>query len=373
MVRLGVRSAAPGRGSGGLGAGAHPRGELPGRFAPGGRGAGLDDGAGAELTLVAQGLRDGRQPRGRGSRTVVPAGDRQLRRDVEVKALGGLQDAEGELVAHRRDGIDTRAVLLQQAQRSGLGLGAVVPGQHHDRDSRPVQPEVGGGVRVAPQPVAGDTEGHRVRRDPGQDRRLPGPVEREGQHSRRPGGGERGRTHGPGGGTVVDGDQADPPPGRATVHDGRQAPLAHRIEDRVVVDGGPQDHGVHGRLQDAGSVLGPARDGAQGQAELVLDADGGYAGQELHRLRVVEGVGQVLAEDDAQGPGAPAAQRAGAGMGARVAEPLGGRQHPLPGRRGDPLRPVEGVRDRHRRDAGLPGDVGHRHMSLSRHPAILVV
>jgi hypothetical protein len=85
------------------------------------------------------------------------------------------------------------------------------------------------------------------------------------------------------------------------VHHGGQTSPDHGIENRVVVGGGPQHHGVHGRLPDPRGVLGPTRDGNQGQAELVLHADGGDAGQELRRLGVVEGVGQVLTEDDAQG------------------------------------------------------------------------
>ena len=202
----------------------------------------------------------------------------------------------------------TRRVSSQEAQRGGLGLGAVVLGQHDHGKPRPVQADVGGGVGVALQAAAGDAEGGRVGRRPVADGRSSVAVEREGQHGGRSGVGEGGRADRSGRGPVVDGDEADPVSGRSAVHDGGQAAPDHGVEDRVVVGGGPQHDGVHGRLSDPAASRGPPVMGMQGQAEPVFDADRGDAGQELCGLRVVEGVGQVLTEDDAQVGGAPAAQ-----------------------------------------------------------------
>jgi hypothetical protein len=137
-------------------------------------------------------------------------------------------------------------------------------------------------------------------------------------------GGESGHSHRAGRSAIVDGDEAETGPVRPAMHDGRQASLQHRIEDRVVVDGGPQHHGVHGRLADPGGVPRPSSARDQGQAEPVLDADGRDASKELRCLRVVEGVGQMLTEDDAEGRRAPATQRAGAGVWSDVAQALRG-------------------------------------------------
>ncbi len=103
----------------------------------------------------------------------------------------------------------------------------------------------------------------------------------------------------------------------------------------------------------------------------------GDAGEEEHGLRVVEGIGEVLAEHDAEGAGGAVPQGTRAGIRPGVPERRGGLPHRGPGLGGDPLRPVVRIRHRHRRHTGRACHVGHRHPAggglAGLHPAIVSV
>jgi hypothetical protein len=164
-----------------------------------------------------------------------------------------------------------------------------------------------------------------------------------------------------GGGAVVDADQRRPVACRPAVDDDRASGGAGGVEDRVVIGSGPDDVGVHGRLQDPVGVLVADAGWHDQHSVATLGADLRDPGEEHDGLRVVEGVGEVLAEDHTDGVGGPVAQRSCVGVGAAIAEPRRGSQHLGASFVGDPLGPVVGVRHRHRRHAGGMRDICHGH------------
>ena len=118
--------------------------------------------------------------------------------------------------------------------------------------------------------------------------------------------------------------------GRVDDH-GRQPALARGLEQRIV--GG---HRVHDQAIDGGVAhcrsdrrMHLRQAGHQHQRELARVGDVGQAAEQLHGGRLVEGVGQAAAEDDADRAGAAAAQAAGDGVGPAVAELGRGAQHAL--------------------------------------------
>ena len=254
-------------------------------------------------------------------------------------------------------------------------------------DLRPLAAGLGPGVAEAEQTPAGDPEGRGIGVDPGRgaggcDAAI-GPgrgvgngargrgagaeghggdsvaVERKAEHRRTSRAREHLAAHGLGGGTVVHGHEGEAFTARPAVDHGGQAGGGDGVDDGVVVGGGPDDEAVDGRLGDPVDVGGASGDGDEGQRHAVVGADPCDAGQETGRLRVVEGIGEVLAEDDAQGAGTAPAQRARSGMRARVAEALGGLADPGPGVGGDPLGLAVGVGDGHHRHPGRMGDLHH--------------
>ena len=118
--------------------------------------------------------------------------------------------------------------------------------------------------------------------------------------------------------------------GRVDDHGGQPPPLS-RVEERIV--GGHRVHdqavdgGVADRRPDRRMHLRQA--GHQHQRQPARVGDVGHAAQELHGGRLVEGVGQAAAEDDADRAGATAAQAARDGIGPAVAELGRGAQHAL--------------------------------------------
>jgi len=133
-------------------------------------------------------------------------------------------------------------------------------------------------------------------------------IDREAEHRRPGGAGEGEPADRRGGGAVIDADHRQPAPGRSRVHDRRQPAGRHRVQDRVVVAGGPHDKPVHHRLGDPLRVAGGPGDRDQGEADPLGRADLRDPGQEPGRLRVVEGVGEPLAEDHAEAARPAAAQ-----------------------------------------------------------------
>ncbi|MFC7644387.1 hypothetical protein ACFQX6_29555 [Streptosporangium lutulentum] len=114
--------------------------------------------------------------------------------------------------------------------------------------------------------------------------------------------------HGSGGGPVVHGHEGQAVTARPAVDHGGQAGGGDGVDDGVVVGGGPDDEAVHGGLGDPVDVGGASGDRDEGQRHAVVGADLCDAGQEAGRLGVVEGIGEVFAEDDAQGAGTATAQ-----------------------------------------------------------------
>lgn len=114
--------------------------------------------ASAEGALITQGLADRGEPCGSRGRGVVPAGDGERGGDAQVGVAGGLKGPEGELVAHRGDGV--RWVLGgQEGDGVGCTKADVVPGADRDPHVGPWSAEVGTGVAQTLQAVPGDREG----------------------------------------------------------------------------------------------------------------------------------------------------------------------------------------------------------------------
>ncbi len=145
-------------------------------------------------------------------------------------------------------------------------------------------------------------------------------------------------------GPVVDADAVDPlDADRLVADDGGHRSLEDGEEVRVVlphrVDDEPVDPGlVHGGDVD---VVGADRD--EQQALPCLLAGQGEAFEEAGGRRVAEGVGQGLGEQEPDRAGLAGAQRTGDGIGARIAQPARGLQHPRAQGRGELVGAVVGV------------------------------
>jgi hypothetical protein len=264
----------------------------------GGRGQAEGD-AGAALTLVTQRLPDGGQSRGRGGVGVVPAGDGHGAGHGAAGPGRGPERAEGKLVAHRGDRVG-RVVTAEQFFGEGLPEPGGVGLAHGDPQAGRVTSGLAPRVEVAVPPVPGHRVGHGRTGRPGEQRPVALAVDREAQDD---GPGRAGEDHPAdrgGGGPVVDTDHGQPGPPRAGVHDGREPAGRDRVQDRVVVAGGPHDEPVHHGVGDPLHVAGGPGDRDQRETDALGRADVGHAGQHPGRLRVVEGIGQPLAEDHPQ-------------------------------------------------------------------------
>jgi len=91
------------------------------------------------------------------------------------------------------------------------------------------------------------------------------------------------------------------------VHDRRPLHRLHRGHDVIVVVRRPDDEAVDSGVRDAGDVFRAACDRQDRHPVTVACAHLGHSGEEGHTARVVEGVVQVLAEDDPEAEGRPAA------------------------------------------------------------------
>ena len=170
------------------------------------------------------------------------------------------------------------------------------------------------GVKVAVPPVPGHRVGHGWTRRPGEQRPVAVAVDRKAEHDGPGRAGEGQPADRRGGGPVVDADHGQSAPVRPGVHDGREPAGRDRVQDRVVVAGGPHDEPVHHGVGDPLHVAGGPGGRDQGETDALGRADLRHAGQEPGRLRVVEGVGQPLAEDHPEAARPAPAQRPGPGM-----------------------------------------------------------
>ena len=155
-----------------------------------------------------------------------------------------------------------------------------------------------------------------------------------------------------GGRSVVDPDEVHAVDQRGVDEHGRQ-PALHRGGDQRVAGVQAVEHEpVHRRV-----AYGVALRLAVGQArhehdrEAALVGRGREALQEEDGGRIVERARQAVVEDDADRGGTAAAQAAGDGVGAGVAQLRRGLQDPLPQRRRELVRPVVGIGDRAGRHA----------------------
>ena len=205
--------------------------------------------------------------------------------------------------------------------------------------------------------MPGHRVGHRRAGRAGNQRPGAVAVDREAEHDR-PGRTGEGQPADRGGrGPVVDADHRQPGPARAGVHDRRQSARRDRVQDRVVIAGGPHDEPVYHRLGDTLHVAGGPGNRDQGEADAFGRADLRHAGQEPGRLRVVEGVGQPFAEDHSEAARPAPAQRPGARMRAGIAEPVRRRADLRRGAGRDPPGPGVDVGRRHHRHPGCVGDL----------------
>ena len=128
-----------------------------------------------------------------------------------------------------------------------------------------------------------------------------------------------------------------------------QRTLRHDGQVGVVVGGGVHHEAVDPGGQDGGrsvvdGAVGPDRDQQQALPDLLTRL--GEAGDEVQGGGVAERVVERFGDHQADGAGAPGAQRPRHRIGARVAEPLGRRQHALAQVGGELVGPVVGVGDR---------------------------
>ena len=154
----------------------------------------------------------------------------------------------------------------------------------------------------------------------------------------------------------VDRHERVPLEARAALHDHRQPPSQHGLDERVAVGHRVQDERVDGRVQHERGVALLARR----RYELQCDPRRGQAAEELDRRRVLEGVHQRLAQHHAEHARPAAPERARQRVRPRVAQLVGLGQDPLAQLGRELLRPVVGVGHRHRRDAQRLGDGGQR-------------
>ena len=124
--------------------------------------------------------------------------------------------------------------------------------------------------------------------------------------------------------------------------------MARRRDERIVarqrVDDQAVDGGVAHRRGHGGRLV--REPGHEDDGELLRVGDVGDAAQQLRGGRILEGLGQRLAEHDAERAGAPAAQAARGGIGSAVPELRRRAQDALAQLGREPLGPVEGVGDR---------------------------
>src|SRR5215217_3845109 len=180
-------------------------------------------------------------------------------------------------------------------------------------------------------------------------------------------------------GTIVDADERDAVQPRAPVRDERDVALAGQAQQRMAIRQRPHDEPVDDRVgeQRRSFLLTGIERGDELEHGVLLRAAFGQASEELHDARVLEGVGELLAEQQADAPRAAAAQAARRRIGARIPEVAGRFEDPLTHRRAELVRPVVGVGHRHGRHAhgfghGHERDVGlgfrsrHRFIALAR-------
>ncbi len=159
----------------------------------------------------------------------------------------------------------------------------------------------------------------------------------------------------------------DAHPGRAgnvlglVDHHDRQVSLQHRRQIGVVVGGRVHDEPVDPGGQHRGRPVGDAavrtdRDQQQALADLLTRF--GKPCNEIERRRIAEGVVQRLGDDQTHRAGLAGAQRPGHRIRARIAEPLGGGQHPLAQLGRQLVGPVVGVGDGGARNLELGGQRG---------------
>lgn len=159
------------------------------------------------------------------------------------------------------------------------------------------------------------------------------------------------------GGAVIDPDDRHARPLRPGVDDCRQTGGGDRVEDGVVLGRGPDDESVDGGVRDPRRIAVLAGGRHQRQPDRFGGAHLGHAGKKSRRLRVLEGVGQPLAEHETETPGSASAERASTGVWAGVPELGSGGSDPRDRVGRDTIWPRVGVGHGHHRHPG-----GLRHL-----------
>ena len=202
------------------------------------------------------------------------------------------------MVAHGGDRVD--APRRQELRRQAHGLGSTVDARDGDGDIRPGNAEFVGGVPEALESLARHRKGCQSRVDAVAHEGSPIAVERKAQYSRPRRLSEGDESDCARRRAIVDADERRARQGRTAVDDHRSTRPAYCFKHWIVVRRRPHDKCVNRGRADPGGVFIRPVDRNDREAKASLDADLCDASKEGCRLRVLERVGQVLPEHDAE-------------------------------------------------------------------------